>query len=68
MSVSEKDIEIAIRYFRGVLSVGEILAIYELRAAGIKEPEKVLGELIRKGIIERGEGCYNLIRKKSFEQ
>ncbi len=49
-------------YFVKHISVGEILAERELRALGIKNPLKVIKSLILKGVLERGEGCYNLAR------
>lgn len=61
---SNDDIEKAIKYFKNVISVGEIIAIRELKALGIKNPESVLNKLIEMGIIEKGEGCYNLVRNK----
>ncbi|AEE94042.1 DUF6995 domain-containing protein [Acidianus hospitalis] len=60
----EKDIEIAEKYFRKYISVGEIIAVRDLKALGVKEPEKVIVELMNKGIIEKGEGCFNLVREK----
>lgn len=60
----EKDIEIAEKYFRKYISVGEIIAIRDLKALGVKEPEKVISELMKRGIIEKGEGCFNLVREK----
>ncbi|AWR97594.1 hypothetical protein DFR86_08565 [Acidianus sulfidivorans JP7] len=60
----ETDIEIAEKYFKKYLSVGEIIAVRDLKALGVKEPEKVIAQLMEKGIIERGEGCYNLVRSK----
>jgi hypothetical protein len=60
----EKDIEIAEKYFRKYISVGEIVAVRDLKALGVKEPEKVIVELMNKGIIEKGEGCFNLVREK----
>ncbi|EZQ11017.1 MULTISPECIES: hypothetical protein [Acidianus] len=61
---SEKEIATAENYFKTYLSVGEITAIRDLKGRGIKEPEKVILDLMEKGIIEKGEGCYNLVRKK----
>ncbi|BDC19665.1 hypothetical protein [Acidianus sp. HS-5] len=60
----EKDLEIAEKYFRKYISVGEIIAVRDLKALGVKEPEKVIAELMSKGIIEKGEGCFNLVREK----
>ena len=49
-------------YFVKYISVGEFLAEKELRALGINNPLKIIKNLILKGILERGEGCYNLAR------
>ncbi len=57
-------------YFVKYISVGEILAERELKALGIKNPLKVIKNLILKGVLERGEGCYNLakdIREEVFK-
>jgi hypothetical protein len=62
---SQDDINIAIKYFKNVISVGEILAVRELKALGVKEPETTIAKLIEMGIIEKGEGCYNLVRNRS---
>jgi hypothetical protein len=61
---SQDDINIAIKYFKNVISVGEILAVRELKALGVKEPETTIAKLIDMGIIEKGEGCYNLVRNR----
>jgi len=66
--VSEKEIEIAAKYFRDNISVGEVIAVRELMAEGVKEPEKVIDVLLQRGIIERGEGCYNLVRTSKREE
>jgi len=51
-------------YFRKNVSVGEIIAIRELSAIyKIKNPEQVINSLIAKGLIERGDGCYNLAKE-----
>lgn len=43
------------------ISVGEIVFVRDLeRIYGVKSPERVARELRLKGLIERGEGCYNL--------
>lgn len=48
-------------YFVRNISVGEILAVIEIkRMYGIDDPESVIRSLIEKGLLERGEGCYNL--------
>ncbi|QGR19441.1 PolB1-binding protein PBP2 family protein [Stygiolobus azoricus] len=62
---SQDDINIAIKYFKNVISVGEILAVRELKALGVKEPEATIAKLIEMGVIEKGEGCYNLVRNRS---
>ncbi|MCY0858987.1 MAG: hypothetical protein OWQ54_01005 [Sulfolobaceae archaeon] len=64
MSEDQKEIEIAIKYFKTNISVGELIALRELRALGIKNPEKIINKLIEMGIIEHGEGCYNLVRNR----
>ena len=63
--LSEKEIEVAKKYFMNVVSVGEIIAVRELKALGVSDPEKVIQKLIEMGVIEKGEGCYNLVREKS---
>ncbi|AEB94458.1 MAG: hypothetical protein QXR57_03205 [Metallosphaera sp.] len=62
-----RDLEIAKRYFQTNLSVGETIAVRDLKALGVREPEKAIAELLRRGVIERGEGCYNLLRDKRKE-
>ncbi|MCG2888309.1 MAG: hypothetical protein L7H21_06065 [Sulfolobales archaeon] len=62
-TVSQEDIEKAIKYFKSVISVGEILAYKELLALGIKRPEIVITKLLEMGVIEKGEGCYNLVKE-----
>ncbi|MCG2871251.1 MAG: hypothetical protein L7H12_01355 [Sulfolobales archaeon] len=62
-AVSQEDIEKAIRYFKSAISVGEILAYKELLALGIKSPEIVITKLLEMGVIEKGEGCYNLVKE-----
>lgn len=65
MSVSQKEIEIAIDYFKTYISVGEIIATIDLKARGVSNPQAVISKLLEMGIIERGEGCYNLVRNPS---
>ena len=51
----------ALEYFVKNLSVGEIIAVIDLRRiVKVNEPERVLRRLVERGILERGEGCYNL--------
>ena len=64
---SQDDIQKAIKYFRNVVSVGEIIALRELKALGIKNPEEVVAKLIEMKVIEKGEGCYNLVRNSKQE-
>ena len=63
IKVSPEDLEKARKYFERNISVGEILAYKELKAQGIKNPELVLYKLVEEGFIEKGEGCYNLVKK-----
>ncbi len=54
----------ALNYFLNNISVGEILAVRELKVLeGISDPERILDSLVSKGLIERGRGCYNLSPK-----
>ena len=53
-----------LNYFITYRSVGELVAIRELRGLyGIKEPLKIVIRLIDLGLIERGIGCYNLAKE-----
>jgi len=58
-------------YFVSNISVGELIVLRELRARyKIREPLRILRSLVEKGLLERGEGCYNLageLREKIFE-
>jgi len=56
------DEELAVlEYFLKNISVGEIIAMNDLkRLVDVEDPEEILRSLIEKGLIERGEGCYNL--------
>lgn len=62
--VEDKEIEIAIKYFKENISVGELIALRDLKYKGIRDPERIIAKLIQMGIIEKGEGCYNLVRLK----
>jgi len=43
------------------ISVGEIIAVRELRSLyRIEDPEIILARLIELGLIQRGLACYNL--------
>ena len=53
------------------ISVGEIIAVRELRSLyGIEDPEIVLAKLIELGLVERGLACFNLspIVKKAIKE
>lgn len=53
-----------LEYFLRNISVGEIIAIKELRLIyKIDDPVPIIEKLIQRGLIERGEGCFNLSRK-----
>ncbi len=53
-----------VNYFVTYRSVGELLAIRELRGIhGVKDPGKIIMRLIDLGILERGVGCYNISRE-----
>jgi DNA-binding MarR family transcriptional regulator len=50
-----------LEYFLRNISVGEIIAVRELRLLyKIDDPGPILEKLIQKNLIERGEGCFNL--------
>jgi len=50
-----------LKYFVQNRSVGELLAVRELRGLyRIKDPLKVISGLIELGLLERGVGCYNI--------
>ncbi len=53
-----------IKYFITYRSVGELLAVRELRGLyKIKDPTKVIAKLIDLGVLSRGIGCYNISEK-----
>ncbi len=53
----------ALNYFITNISVGEIVAVRELEALeGIRDARRVIETLVEKGLLERGEGCFNLPR------
>lgn len=55
---------VVFEYFRKNLSVGEILAVKELRLLHrLEDPVKVIDSLIRKGVLEKAPGCINLSRR-----
>lgn len=52
---------VVLNYFIRYRSVGELIALRELKALyGVQEPSKVIGKLVYKGLVERGVGCYNI--------
>ncbi len=54
---------LALRYIYENISVGEILAERDLYYHHhIQKPDLVLRKLRERGLIERGEGCYNLAK------
>ncbi len=52
-----------LEYFMKNISVGEILAVKELRVLGVKNPDAIIEKLIEEGFLERGEGCINLSKQ-----
>lgn len=58
------DERVTLDYFVRNRSVGELLALRELRGLyRVKDPAKTLGRLVELGLLERGPGCYNLSRR-----
>jgi len=58
-----KEEVVVLNYFIRNRSVGELLALRELRGLyGIREPMKIINKLVDKGLLERGIGCYNISR------
>ena len=56
-----RDEAIAFKYLWEYISVGEIIAEQELRVQyGILKPSLAFKKIREKGLMERGEGCYNL--------
>jgi len=52
-----------LKYFIRYRSVGELIAIRELRGLyRINDPAKYIGKLVDLGLLERGVGCYNISR------
>ncbi len=48
-------------YFLRNISVGEIIAVRELQYRyKIDKPLEIIVRLINEGLLEKGEGCYNL--------
>ncbi|AEM38281.1 hypothetical protein Pyrfu_0410 [Pyrolobus fumarii 1A] len=56
-----KEEYITFRYLWEHISVGEIIAEQELRIQhGIMKPDLMFKRIREKGLMEKGEGCYNL--------
>lgn len=56
-----KEESLTLNYFIRYRSVGELIALKELKALyGIQEPSKVINKLVYRGLIERGIGCYSI--------
>ncbi|MCE4614788.1 MAG: hypothetical protein F7B60_04590 [Desulfurococcales archaeon] len=55
------DHRLAMKYFLTYRSVGDLLAIKELKEKyGINEAEDVILDLMNMRLLEKGEGCINL--------
>jgi len=53
-----------LKYFITYRSVGELLAVRELRGLyRVRDPTKIIAKLIDLGILSRGVGCYNISEK-----
>lgn len=51
----------ALAYFIRYRSVGDLLAFRELRSLyRVKDPVRVLLDLVNKGLLTRGTGCYTI--------
>ncbi len=51
----------ALAYFIRYRSVGDLLAFKELRSLyGVGDPARVLLDLVNKGLLTRGVGCYTI--------
>ncbi|MEM1645794.1 MAG: hypothetical protein QXL96_08020 [Ignisphaera sp.] len=60
LSEEEKKV---LRYFIQNISVGGIIALRELKALyKVQDPKTVIRNLIDKGLLEQGFGCYNLAK------
>lgn len=53
-----------LRYFLQNISVGIIIAVRELKALyKVQDPKSIIRNLIDKGLLEQGYGCYNLAKR-----
>ncbi len=51
-------------YFLRNISVGEVIAVRELQYRyKINKPLEIIVRLINEGLLEKGEGCYNLSKE-----
>ncbi len=51
-------------YFLRNISVGEVIAVRELQYRyKVERPLEIIIRLINEGLLEKGEGCYNLSRE-----
>ena len=56
-----RDEALAFKYLWEYISVGAIIAEQELRIQyGVAKPALAFNRIREKGLMERGEGCYNL--------
>lgn len=61
LSQLDREERVVFEYFKKNLSVGEILAIKELKLVHkIEDPSRVIDSLIKKNLLEKGIGCINL--------
>ena len=61
--VGGKSVVKVLAYFIMEPSVGELIAVRELRASGIRRPEKIIGKLVDMGYLTHSLGCYNLSKE-----
>ncbi len=60
----DPELRTVLKYFIRYRSVGELIAIRELRGLyRIEDPAKCIGKLVDLGLIERGMGCYNISKR-----
>ncbi len=63
MSLNEEERKV-FEYFLQYISVGDIIAIRELRALyRVQDPKSVIRSLINKGLLEAGLGTYSLSQR-----
>ncbi len=60
----DRESKLVLKYFLQNRSVGELLALRELRGLyRVRDPAKVLAKLTEMGLLERAPGCYNISRE-----